>query len=205
MKVLALNSSARTGGESKTEIMLNCLVEGMREAEADVEVVDLRNKKINNCAGCFSCWTKTPGTCIHKDDMTRELFPEWLESDLVVFESNKEDAARRLVSLKCDLILLDNGAAPGVQPDVESGDRDCVVAAAPIGTRTRRLASGTGAARIGRGPLPRHRHHRRAQARSRHAVGSHSRAARSVRDAGASVALAGAGAHRPPGTARARR
>ena len=87
MKVLALNSSPRTGGESKTELMLDSLVEGMREAEAEVEVVDLRSKKINNCAGCFSCWIKSPGICIHKDDMTRELYPKWLASDLVVYAS----------------------------------------------------------------------------------------------------------------------
>jgi len=87
MKILALNSSPRANGESKTEIMLNSLVEGMREAGAEVEVVDLRKKKIKNCAGCFSCWTKTPGTCIQKDDITRELFPQWLESDLVVYAS----------------------------------------------------------------------------------------------------------------------
>ena len=87
MKVLALNSSPRTGGESKTELMLNYLVEGMRSAGAEVEVIDLREKKVNNCAGCFSCWTKTPGTCIHKDDMTQELFPKWLESDLAVLAS----------------------------------------------------------------------------------------------------------------------
>jgi putative sterol carrier protein len=87
MKVLALNSSPRSGGESKTEIMLESLVNGMREAGAAVTVVDLKGKAIKNCAGCFSCWTKTPGTCIHKDDMTRELFPKWLESDLVVYAS----------------------------------------------------------------------------------------------------------------------
>jgi multimeric flavodoxin WrbA/putative sterol carrier protein len=87
MKILALNSSPRGGGQSKTEIMLKSLVEGMVEAGAEVEVVDLREKKVNNCAGCFSCWTKTPGTCIHKDDMTRELFPKWLASDLVVYAS----------------------------------------------------------------------------------------------------------------------
>jgi multimeric flavodoxin WrbA len=87
MKILALNSSPRGEGQSKTELMLNSLVEGMRAAGAEVEVVDLRKKKINNCAGCFSCWTKTPGTCIHKDDMTQELFPKWLESDLVVYAS----------------------------------------------------------------------------------------------------------------------
>jgi multimeric flavodoxin WrbA len=66
-------------------MMLNPLVEGMRDAGADVEVVNLREKKIKNCIGCFTCWTKTPGLCVHKDDMTNELFPKWLASDLVVY------------------------------------------------------------------------------------------------------------------------
>jgi len=87
MKVMALNSSPRGDGQSKTAIMLNSLVDGMREAGAEVEVVSLSKKNIKPCAGCFSCWTKTPGTCIHKDDMTRELFPKWLEADLVVYAS----------------------------------------------------------------------------------------------------------------------
>ncbi len=85
MKVLALNSSPRTGGESKTEAMLNHLVRGMREGGADVEVVELRKKNIKHCIGCFTCWTKTPGECIHKDDMSTELFPKWREADLVVY------------------------------------------------------------------------------------------------------------------------
>ena len=85
MKILSINSSPRTGGESKTELMLNHLVEGMQEAGAEVEVVNLREKKIKYCIGCFTCWTKTPGKCIHKDDMTKELFPKWLKSDLVVY------------------------------------------------------------------------------------------------------------------------
>jgi hypothetical protein len=85
MKVLALNSSPRTGGESKTELMLNHLVSGMREGGADVEVVELRKKSIKHCIGCFTCWTKTPGECIHKDDMGLELFRKWLEADLAVY------------------------------------------------------------------------------------------------------------------------
>ena len=84
---MALNSSPRGDGQSKTAIMLNSLVEGMREAGAEVEVVSLSKKTIKPCAGCFSCWTKTPGKCIYKDDMTRELFPRWLKSDLVVYAS----------------------------------------------------------------------------------------------------------------------
>ena len=85
MKILCLNSSPRIGGESQTELMLNLLVEGMQEAGADVEVVNLYEKKVNNCIGCLTCWTKTPGTCIHKDDMTKELFAKWLRSDFVVY------------------------------------------------------------------------------------------------------------------------
>ncbi|MCK5205109.1 MAG: flavodoxin family protein, partial [Desulfobacterales bacterium] len=85
MKILAINSSPRSGGQSKTELMLNHLVEGMQNAGADVEVVNLREKNIKNCIGCFTCWTKTPGKCLHKDDMTNELFPKWLKSDLVVY------------------------------------------------------------------------------------------------------------------------
>ena len=85
MKVLALNSSPRGDGQSKTELMLTHLVKGMREAGADVEVVELRKKSVKHCIGCYTCWTKTPGVCIHKDDMTNELFPKWRDSDLVIY------------------------------------------------------------------------------------------------------------------------
>jgi multimeric flavodoxin WrbA len=85
MKVMALNSSPRGEGQSKTELMLTHLVQGMQEAGAEVEVVELRKKKIHYCSGCYSCWTKTPGLCIHQDDMSKELFPKWLASDLVVY------------------------------------------------------------------------------------------------------------------------
>jgi multimeric flavodoxin WrbA len=50
-----------------------------------VDVVHLRKKNIKNCIGCFTCMTKTPGRCVHKDDMTLELFPKWLESDIVIY------------------------------------------------------------------------------------------------------------------------
>ena len=84
MKVLAINSSARIGGESKTEFMLEHLVQGMRETGAQVEVINLYEKKIKHCVGCFTCWTKTPGQCIHKDDMSGEIFPKYIDSDLAV-------------------------------------------------------------------------------------------------------------------------
>jgi multimeric flavodoxin WrbA/putative sterol carrier protein len=85
MKIFAINSSPRGSGQSKTHLMLNQLVNGMRDAGARVEVVNLREKNIKNCTGCYTCWTKTPGKCIHKDDMSLELYPQWRDSDLVVY------------------------------------------------------------------------------------------------------------------------
>ena len=87
MKILALNSSPRGAGQSKTELLLTHFVKGLQKAGAEVEVVNLRQKKINYCLGCYTCWTKTPGVCVHKDDMALELFPKWLESDVVVYAS----------------------------------------------------------------------------------------------------------------------
>lgn len=85
MKVFAVNSSPRPEGQSKTFLMLEHLVKGMREAGAEVDIVDLRRKKINYCIGCYTCWTKTPGKCVHKDDMSGELFEKWVSSDMAVY------------------------------------------------------------------------------------------------------------------------
>ncbi len=87
MKVMAVNSSPRVGVASKTEMLLERLVTGMRQAGAEVTVVNLKDKKIHFCRGCFSCWSKSPGVCIQQDDMTRELFPLWRESDIAVYAS----------------------------------------------------------------------------------------------------------------------
>lgn len=87
MKVIAINSSPRGEGTSKTGIMLDALVKGMVDAGAEVETVNLRQKKVRNCIGCYTCWTKTPGICVHKDDMTNELFPKWIEADMAIYAS----------------------------------------------------------------------------------------------------------------------
>lgn len=84
MNVFAINSSARVGDVSKTEIMLNWLVEGLCEEKADVEVVNIHRKRINYCKGCFVCWTKTPGKCVYKDDMSNELLAKYLDCDLFI-------------------------------------------------------------------------------------------------------------------------
>ena len=87
MKVMAINSSPRTGGESRSEKLLTLLADGMREEGAEVEVINLREYNIRFCQGCYNCWTKTPGACIHKDDMSRTLYPKLLASDIAVYST----------------------------------------------------------------------------------------------------------------------
>ncbi len=50
----------------------------------EVEIIELRNMHIANCAGCFGCWVKTPGICVIDDD-GRETTRKLIQSDLVVW------------------------------------------------------------------------------------------------------------------------
>jgi multimeric flavodoxin WrbA/putative sterol carrier protein len=85
-KVYAILSSPRRSGASKSEILTRAFLEGCRSAGAEVEAVNLRDKKLNHCIGCYTCWTKTPGVCIHKDDVA-EIMKKSNEADLVVYAS----------------------------------------------------------------------------------------------------------------------
>lgn len=85
-KVMVVNGGDRTSKFSKSTLMANKFCEGIEAAGGEVEVVNLRDKRIRNCRGCFNCWTKTPGVCIHKDDMP-ELLVKMRRVDLVVYIS----------------------------------------------------------------------------------------------------------------------
>ncbi len=84
MNIIAFNSSPRSNDTSKTELILQKFLEGARRAGAHTETVYLRNFKIKDCLGCFSCWLKDTGRCVQKDDMSAELFERYLAADLAV-------------------------------------------------------------------------------------------------------------------------
>jgi multimeric flavodoxin WrbA len=69
MKVLAINSSPRRD-KGNTALILNPFLDGMKEEGADVELFYTSDLKIYPCHGDFNCWTKTPGKCSQKDDMS---------------------------------------------------------------------------------------------------------------------------------------
>lgn len=68
MKILVLNGSPRMDNSSTIQVT-KAFVEGIKEEnDCDVEYINISNLNIKPCLGCLSCWGKTEGECVIKDD-----------------------------------------------------------------------------------------------------------------------------------------
>lgn len=83
MRVIGINGSPRMKASSTYRIMQPFL-EGMQAAGWETEAIHVRQLDLQPCIGCFSCWVRTPGVCIHKDGMGPAL-EKYNRADLVVF------------------------------------------------------------------------------------------------------------------------
>jgi hypothetical protein len=81
MKVLAFNSSPRKD-KGISEIVMSLFLEGAEEAGAETERHYVYDLDIKGCLGCFTCWTETPGRCVHRDDMDW-IIPRLREADVI--------------------------------------------------------------------------------------------------------------------------
>ena len=83
MKILVLNGSPKRD-KSDTMQITRAFLEGMRDAAPqEINVIDVIDRHIDYCTGCFAC-KRNGGTCIHDDDM-RGILEEILESNLLLF------------------------------------------------------------------------------------------------------------------------
>ena len=83
MKILVINGSPKKEN-SDTMHITRAFLEGMNEAGGnEVKTIDVIDKHIEYCRGCFACM-RNGGDCIHNDDM-RPILEEILESDLLIF------------------------------------------------------------------------------------------------------------------------
>ena len=83
MKILVLNGSPKRDS-SDTMHITRAFLEGMRDAAPqEIHVIDVIDRHIEYCTGCFAC-KHNGGTCIHDDDM-RAILDEILDSDLLLF------------------------------------------------------------------------------------------------------------------------
>jgi multimeric flavodoxin WrbA len=69
--------------KGNTHKMLTAFLEGMKEADAEVETIYAKRLKIRPCTGSFHCWYTKVGECIHSDDMD-SLLPKLREADILV-------------------------------------------------------------------------------------------------------------------------
>ena len=81
MKVLVLNGSPKAE-RSNTLNITKAFLKGF-PADTEVEQVNLYKKDIKPCLGCFSCWSRTPGQCVIKDDM-QDIYEKIKAADIVI-------------------------------------------------------------------------------------------------------------------------
>ena len=83
MKILVLNGSPKRE-KSDTMHITRAFLEGMQDAAPqEIHRIDVIDRHIEYCAGCFAC-KMNGGTCIYDDDM-RAILNEILENDLLLF------------------------------------------------------------------------------------------------------------------------
>lgn len=74
MKVVLVNGSPRLE-KSATLRLTHAFLEGWSSAaDLEIEEVAVHQLDFRPCAGCLTCWKRTPGKCIHNDEATA-----WIE------------------------------------------------------------------------------------------------------------------------------
>lgn len=82
MKALILDGSRE--GDALTPAAVLGIASALAARGFAIEVVTLRERDIAPCAGCFGCWTKTPGDCVIADG-ARDVLRSYVAADLVVY------------------------------------------------------------------------------------------------------------------------
>ena len=90
MNILVINGSPK-GERSNTWRLTRAFLEGMSVHEKttccqapSIEALSVDDLDIKPCLGCFSCWSKTPGTCCLHDDM-QAVIKKMLWADVTIW------------------------------------------------------------------------------------------------------------------------
>ena len=112
MKVVVINGSPRAE-KGNTSMILTPFIEGMVDAEADVELFYTQRLTIKPC-NCneMYCWFKKAGECCITDDM-QKLYPKLREASVLIL------ATPVYVPLPGDLQNMINRLCPLIKPCLE--------------------------------------------------------------------------------------
>lgn len=84
MKILVLNGSPKK--VSDTMCLTNAFLRGVQKADdtTEVKIVNVIEKNIKPCLGCFACWKNLDFKCVQNDDQN-EILADILESDVTIW------------------------------------------------------------------------------------------------------------------------
>ena len=83
-KVLVLNGSPKLN-KSSTMVITNAFLEGMKMHEDyDLEIINVQSLHVKPCIDCLSCWGRTEGECIIKDDDVAMVKEKILAADIII-------------------------------------------------------------------------------------------------------------------------
>ena len=83
MSILIISGSPRKGGN--TELLAEAFAKGAANHH-HVEIVSVRDYKVNPCLGCNACFKSEANTCAQKDDMT-VIYEKMSQADMLVIAS----------------------------------------------------------------------------------------------------------------------
>ena len=85
VKVIAFNGSARKDGN--TTILLEYVLNELRQEGIETEMQQLSGKKIHGCLGCRECFARKDGWCAQKKDDGNALIDKMIAADGILLGS----------------------------------------------------------------------------------------------------------------------
>jgi len=83
MKILVLNGSPKK--QSDTMRMTDAFLKGLnKDGENEVNIINVIDKRIAPCRGCFGCWQNMDGHCVIDDDQN-EILDLYKEADIIIW------------------------------------------------------------------------------------------------------------------------
>lgn len=84
MRILVLDGSPRKDVGCTMRVTRAFLRGLVREGEDELEIIHLADCRITPCRGCLSCWGRTEGTCVIRDDDIPAIKARVLAADVVI-------------------------------------------------------------------------------------------------------------------------
>jgi multimeric flavodoxin WrbA len=85
MKVLGINGSPRTGGN--TETMIKKVFEPLEQAGIETELVQIGGHSVHGCTACYKCAEMKNNTCIITKDPVNAIIEKMVEADGIILGS----------------------------------------------------------------------------------------------------------------------